>query len=266
LIIDASCPHIPEEVTPAVSGTMEFNLLHALGFSNEELPLAAWLASYHQRAGEWVILSPIIWEATHNDAFINASGGDLLWSKEESHYWYQVFAEYFAAAGMKMHYHNTHIWLLENAAGHPLNSVPVHQTLNQSLMPLLSQLDEHLFWQKLITESQMLFAANARKSAVNGLWPWGNAPLTVKAKKKLCVVPAYLSLAQHCCTEVEVYQPGLNLKNYEVLLLADINDLSPAHQKQIEQGSHSWYWNNVAYTVPKKNWLRHLWRKITHAD
>lgn len=261
IILDAftSLQEIREQVLPSL-GTAALNLLESLEYSTSNPPLAALLKAYHQLEGEWVIVSPIRWEATHNDAQIVAFG-EALDVKEQD---FQSYAHYLAEAGHSLFYHSPVLWLLRVDGAPPLHAKPVHQLLGKPLMPELLELDSSMYWQKYITESQMFFAAKMQDSAINGVWLWGSAPLTPKTTA-LCVDATCYPLAQHAQAPVTLYNPELSLKAFPILLIKDLNSLSQAHKKQLKGMHSTYYWNNIAYINSKPHFLHQLWRYLFHA-
>lgn len=266
VIINAECSVVPEGVEPlAAQGTALLNLLLCLGYDPMDPPLADLLRRFAQLKGDWLVLSPIHWQATHNDALILATGKDLELQDAQAKLWFAVFADYLAADGMKLHYHDAETWLLAAPQKHPLNAKPAHQLLNKSLMLELTQMGDTLFWQKFITESQMLFASKPNQSAMNGLWPWGNAVFSGKKAIKICADEAFLPIAKQCSSDVSLYSPSIKLKEQQILLITERSMLSAQHQEELEKLLVHWYWNNTAYASGTNNWFIRLWRTLIHA-
>lgn len=264
VIINSDCDTLPEGVQPLVSeGSVLLNFLLCLGYDPADPPLADLLAKSCHLKGDWLILSPVHWQATHNDALIVATGKDLQLHEDEAKLWFDFCAEYFAGADMTLHYYDAQTWLLYDHQQHPLKAKPAHHLVNKSFMPELTQLDSTLFWQKFITESQMLFASQTNESSINGLWPWGGAQLTDQQTITICADEYFLPLAKICSSKVTRYSPSVKIKEQQILLLSDFSVLSEAHQEELKKLSVHWYWNNAAYT--RSNWLTRLWRKMIYA-
>lgn len=267
VVINSDCSSVPEGVKPLSSeGSALLNLLLCLGYDPTDPPLADLLRKYHNLDGDWLILSPIYWQATHNDALILATGKDLQGQEAEAKLWFSVFSDYFSVDEMTLYYHDAQTWLLCENKKHPLRSKPVHQLLSKSLMPELTQLDNSLFWQKFLTESQMLFASKPNKSAMNGLWPWGSAQLASQKTIAICADESFLPMANICSSNVSLYSPSVNLKEQQILLLTEFSTLSEPHQEELKKILAHWYWNNTAFTSGNSNWFTRLWRKLTHAN
>jgi hypothetical protein len=265
VVIDAECSAIPENAKPLTTeGSALLNFLLHLNYDPAAPPLADVLSKYHHLEGDWLVVSPVHWEATHNDAMIVAHGSALRLQKIEAKSWFNQFATYLAEEDKVLYYHNPETWLLYDDKKHPLSAKPVHHLLNQSLMPELAQLDNTLYWQKFITESQMFFASKPNQSLINGLWIWGNTKLKNKKDITVCADEHFLSIAQMCSFNVVLYRPEVLLKDYDVLLLAEPSQLSASHQEELTKRAVHWYWNNAAYTVSNSSWLTRLWRKLIH--
>ncbi|MDR3442322.1 MAG: hypothetical protein P4L65_04835 [Legionella sp.] len=267
LIVDADCAAVPENVKPLASeGLALLNLLSCLNYDVANPPLADLLRQSHQLEGDWLILSPIHWQASHNDAVIVAAGNELQVQESDARLCFDSLVDYLAIDGMTLHYHDAETWLLCDKKNHPLNAKPVYQLLNKSLMPELSQLGSSLFWQKLVTESQMLFASRASQSVINGVWPWGAASLSDKKTVKICADEFFFPIAELCSMQVILYSPSVRLKEQQILLVSDLSVLSALHQEELKKIEVHWYWNNIAYTSGSNNWFTRLWRTFIHAN
>lgn len=267
IVINSECSSIPEGVNPLCSeGTALLNLLCCLGYEPADPPLGDLLRKVHQLDGDWLVVSPIYWQASHNDALILAAGKDLELNESETKPWFELFANYFADEGITLHYHDAETWLLQDHKKRTLKAKPVYQLMNKSLMPELAQLDKSLFWQRFVTESQMLFASKPNSFAANGVWPWGNAKLTETKATAICTDAAFFPLAKQCSTNVILYNPEVNLKEHEIVLISEYSMLSQQHQEELTKRPVRWYWNNTAYSSHCDNWFTRLWRKLIHAN
>lgn len=267
LVINSECSVVPEGVQLLTSQrTALLNLLFCLGYEPEAPPLGDLLRKVHNLDGDWLIVSPVYWQASHNDAFIVAAGNDLGLQEAEAKLWFDLFANYFAEEDMSLHYHNVEIWLLQDRKKRPLKARPVHQLLGKSFMPELAQLDNSLFWQRFVTESQMLCASKPNFGVVNGLWPWGNATLIDKKTAAICADASFFPVAKICSEQATLYSPSVDLKKQDILLISEFSVLSEQHQNELKKLPVYWYWNNTAYTRSYSNWFTYLWRKLTHAN
>ncbi|CAM3084691.1 Uncharacterized protein conserved in bacteria [Legionella steigerwaltii] len=266
VVIDSECHSIPEQAgLLTAEGNVLLNFLLSLGYAPDNPPFADLLRQHHHLEGEWFVLTPVHWEATHNDAMIVTLARNLQFEESESRAWFDLFSEYLAEEETTLFYHDAGTWLLSNNKKYSLNAKPPHHLLHQSLMPELIQLDNTMHWQKFITESQMLFASRPNQSLINGLWVWGNSKLDEKKTTNICVDEHFFPFAQLCSTHVTLYRPGITLKDYQILLLSEFSSLSDQHQEELKMMPVHWYWNNTAYSMSTGSWYARLWRKLIHA-
>ena len=266
VIINSDCNSIPEGSKQLTSqGKGLLNFLFSLGYDSIDPPLADLLRRTINLKGTWLVVTPIHWQATHNDAMIVAFGDALHLDDTQSKYWFQLYADYLALEHISLYYYDAQTWLLCSDNSPPIKAKPVHQIVTHSLMPELAQLDSTMYWQKFFTECQMFFATHPNKSAVNGVWIWGGAALGDKKSIAVCVDEQWFALAQMCSSNVTLYSPSVSLKQFQVLLLNNSDILSAEHQEQLKKLPTYWYWNNSAYTGSDLNWFTSLWRRLTHA-
>lgn len=266
VIVNANAEHVPEfaENMLTQSDTV-LNVLACLGYDPMNPPAAELLKQLHHLEGKWVVLSPIHWEATHNDALIMASGKQLGLTDQQLQQYFEQYASYLAEEKLELVYHAPDVWLMRLTELPGPYSKPVHHVLQHSLMPELDQMDEHMVWQKLITESQMFFAAQETHTLLNGIWPWGAADGFEKKSMTICADEHFIDLAQICSHHVLPYSPSVELSSVSILLINELTSLSSAHQEELKKHSTTWYWNNLAYTQSQLSWFARLWRTLTHA-
>lgn len=264
VIINSDCTPVPE-MAEHVDSQAELHLLSCVGYDPINPPLGDLLKTVHNLKGNWIVLSPIQWEASHNDAMIVALSKDLDWHEAESRHWFKLFADYLAHDHMELYYHNAHTWLLCVDNKPPLNALPVYQVLNHSLMPELAALDKSLYWQKFFTECQMFFAAHSSTSPVNGLWPWGAGSLGEMKSVPVDSDATMLPLAQAVSSKARLYNSSNEFKDIRILFLSDFDALSDEDKEKITKITTRWYWNNCTYTKTNPNWLIRLWRSVIHA-
>lgn len=287
VVINDDIDAVPEGYTPTQThGNFYHNILACLAYPIDAPPVADLLRRHHGLEGDWLIASPIHWQATHNDAMIVASGHELKLSTEESRVWCAELAAFSAFVDIKLHYHDASTWLLQRDGKPKIIARPVHTLHHQSMMPELKKLDETLFWQRYITENQMFFSEHplnkARKESysINGLWLWGGGNLHERGHKTLvCANEGLQKLATLLSTSVSSYQSGkmpnsrgltagssLDAKSMDpafaadsVLLFDTLNEHERAAlQTQLQKNTVHWYWNNVAYTSKPKSWWSRL--------
>ncbi len=267
IVINANLDSVPEDSIPMTGqGNFYHNLLCSLGYPSSHPPVADLLRHYHDLQGQWLVVSPIHWQATHNDAMIVASDRELELSDSESRLWFAAFAEFIVPDKMNLHYYDAQTWLLQCDHLPPISAKPVHTLVQQSLTSQLLQLDDTLFWQRFITECQMFFSAhplNKTRTAcpINGLWFWGNGTLGEKAQKTLVSDDSLHDLAALLSTRVRSYSSSESYTKDSVLLFQDINP-EELHtlQSKLQKYTVHWYWNNLAYDSKPKGWLSRLWR------
>lgn len=267
ILIDTDCKAVPTDSKP-LPGTAStlLNLLLALEYDPASPPLAALLKGLHGLEGDWAVVSPVLWQATHNDVLILAAGDSLDLKPDEAAQCFAMLADFFSTDGMTMYYHSPGTWLVNLANKPRLQAKPVHQLLNSSLMPQLAALDASLYWQKVHTECQMLFASVSNQSQINGVWIWGNGALTPRPTTTIYAAKSFLQVAESSQAKAVLYDPALPLKDCDLLLLDNLSELSPSHQHELGKLATSWYWKNTAYQQVPQNSLQRLWRKLFHAD
>lgn len=267
IFIDSDCTILPKETKPLVSqGSLIENFLVGLGYEASDPPLAELLKGFYSLEGDCLMLSPVKWQATHNDAMIIAADETLALEEAESKHWFTLYKNYLAEENIGLYYHDAKTWVLQAKGKPSLHAKPTHLLINQSLMPELAQLDSTLYWQKFLTEAQMFFASQPSIPPFNGVWLWGSAPLRDKTSLALCADESFFSIAQLCAEQVTLYHPTLELNSFSMLLLKSQEGLSASHQEQLKKIPSTWYWNNKAYRSTFPNYFARVWRNIFHVD
>ncbi|WP_131777707.1 hypothetical protein [Legionella fairfieldensis] len=257
---------VPRNSKPSQNQDNYFlNLLHALDYDPFHPPLADLLRAYHELDGQWVIASPVHWEATHNDAMITAESQELELTDKESRLWFTEIAQFLKDDNFKPVYHDAQTWLFNVDNKPVIRSRSPRSLLHQSLMPVLANLDNTLFWQRLITELQMYLSAHPlnqqRKTAfsINGLWFWGEGDFILDHKKPIETDDkTLLALLNKPFGKLTT---DINFKKNHLLF---IHDPAPINFSKLEQKTRKhtvhWYWNNLAYTNPASHWWSRLGR------
>ncbi|KTD23453.1 Uncharacterized protein conserved in bacteria [Legionella lansingensis] len=244
------------------------NALTCLGCEATNPPLADVLRLFHQLDGQWLIASPVHWEATHNDAMIVAADADLHLDKEESHLWFARVAEFLKASDIECFYHDACTWLLKLDGKPGITSKSVYSILHQSIMPTLNALDKTLFWQRLLTELQMYLSScplnmeRENKPTINGLWLWGEGEFYPKTQQTILTDDeVFLNLAGEL-GQFERISSFSILEKDNLILIKYPNhiDLS-ALQQTVQKNKVNWYWNNLGYSQQPRRWWSRLWRK-----
>lgn len=263
VVINSSSDAVPDGATSMTTYSNYYhNMLVCLGYPIDAPPVADWLRRYHSLEGEWVVVSPVHWQATHNDAMIIASGHELTLSEAESRVWFAELSEFVALYKIKLYYHDKVTWLLQCDGRPPITAKPVHMLHHQSLMPELKKLDETLFWQGFLTENQMFFSAHPlnqkRKDTcfINGLWLWGGGYLHECVQKPLlCSDDSLLPLAKLLSTDVDSYYSVSSIARDSVLMFTTLSQHDKLElQLRLQKNTVRWYWNNLAYLSKPKSW------------
>jgi len=235
------------------------NILTCLGYSADNPPVADLLRRYHQLEGQWLIVSPIHWQATHNDAMIMACDDALNLPDKESRRWFKALADFLVHDNVTLHYHDAYTWLIQFEEPVSINARPVHMLLQQPMMQQLQALDSTLFWSKFLTENQMFFSEHSLNKTrvgrypINGVWIWGGGDLKAQSSKPMvCSDEATHDLACLLSTRVSRYEPNQKSPKDAVLLFSDFDEKQAF---QFEKNTVRWYWNNVAYITKPKSWF-----------
>ncbi len=266
IVLASTLNVLPESTTPVPhQGDFYSHLLHCLGFSNDGIPVADLLRQLHHLEGDWLVASPIYWQATHNDVMIMNAGDTLGLSEEAGQAWFQAFSECVASWGFKVRYHNAYTWLIQPHEAPPIHAKPVMQLIHQSMMVHLKALDHSLYWQKFLTEIQLFFSAHAlnrqhTKQPLNGVWLWGAGHLSQSEQLILVQDDSLLPIAKLLSKQTAFILPGKRYTEDTLLIAHTLNDdlltKIPHHQ------THTWYWNNIAYQSKASSKLKQLLTKL----
>ena len=272
VVINAERADVPSGTEPLLYHSDSYlNLLACFGYADNHFPLGDWLAQYHQLQGQWLIVSPVYWQATHNDALIMASGAALQCSEQEANLWFLAFSDFVAAEGRILYQHDAYTWLLSSDGTPPLTAKPVYDLHHRSLMLELQQLDPTLFWSRFITESQMFLSnhvLNKKRAAtfpINGIWVWGGGALSKPVSTPVIgMTSTSCVLAQRLSTNVSQYDPNVPWSNNSVLWCDRwVSTLLPMLENALRKRRVRWYWNNQAYLKKPKSVLMRWWENIT---
>lgn len=266
VVIHAPCSvSIPKSQLIEGYGHAYLNLLNILGYEPYAFPVADWLRRVHGLDGSWVVVSPIFWQAGHNDVILLACDQTLNCSEDELRQAYDVFSSFAIESGMRVYFHDPYIWLLQCDEMPPVHALPPSCLLNQSLFPFIQQLDSTLCWQRFITEIQMLFAQRlSHLPQLNGVWVWGGAPLQSASNRQLWLdSPERFDMA--ALLSNHVVTSGMISKDAILWLDRPTPDEYEQLTHQLPSASVNWYWDDIAYQTPKSSCLirfvRYLLRK-----
>lgn len=250
-------------------GNYYHNILNCLGYPENSPPVAELLRRYHHLDGHWLVLSPVHWQATHNDAMIVACDEALDLTDEESRDWFAALVEFLEHDNVKLHYHDAYTWLIQFSECPPINARPVHQLLHQSLMQQLQALDASLFWSRFITENQMFFSEHPLNKTrtgrypINGVWVWGDGELIQGNQALVCGDEAACELAQIVSTQVSRYVPSPRILKNTIMLFSAFNE---QQTDQFKKNTVHWYWNNASYETRALGWFSRLLHQLIRRD
>lgn len=242
-------------------GNCWLNLLACLGYAPDNPPLGDFLARYHKLDGHWLALTPIHWEASHNNASIIAIGNELGFSEDESRLVFAYVADFMAEQGIQLHYHDAQIWLMNIDDKVPIQSESVWAMRHQPMMSALQQMDGSLYWSRLMTELQMLLSAHPfnqsrkRDYPVNGVWFYGDAFLDTDLLSKAHVITDDPTLMACFPQMAQAYTPGEPIGKNTILFLTE--NSNPVNCKYPIR----WFWNNIACLTTTSAWWKTLWKR-----
>jgi hypothetical protein len=267
IIINGITENAPIASKPLSSqGDYYHNLLVCLGYNPFTPPLADLLRHYHHLEGQWLVATPIHWQATHNDAKLVATGRELGLTEEESRLWFAEVAQFLQADGLTLVYHDEQTWLLKIDHKPKITSQSVNSMLHQSLMPVLDKLDSTFFWQRLITELQMYLSShplNAKRDAnlpINGLWFWGEGEFVLSENRPIATDDdVILRHAASASNSIKRLTAATVFAKNQVLIIHDPQQITSCHlAEKTQKNSVHWYWNNLAYLSQANRW----WSKL----
>ena len=243
-------------------GNYYHHILTCLGYPKEQPPVAELLRRFHELEGKWLVVSPIFWQATHNDGMIIASGDELSLSDEEGLRWFDAFQAWMALENTRVFYHDANTWLISCDDKPPIHAKPVYTLHNRSLISELRQLDNTLYWQRLITEAQMFLSEHPLNKErgdvpeINGLWFWGEGELREKTSIPIVYSDDFsMRLARILSTTVVPLKPPFR-EDSLVLFHSTDSEIMQLLDTGSQKSPSYWFWNNLAYMKKKKkNWL-----------
>lgn len=270
IVVNQEIGLVPEGAKP-ISCQCNFyhQLLSSLTEPTHAPPVADLLRRFHGLEGHWVVVSPIHWQATHNDAMIIRAGQTLVLSDAESRLWFDALSAFLASENTHVHYHDAHTWLLQCKDMPHIRAKPVHHVLHQSMMTELKGLDETHFWQRFMTEIQMFFSAHALNEArlglnsINGLWIWGDGILHEKVDIPIYCDEPLFKLASLLSTQVNDVKTSTRFAKNGLILYSVLSKQDEQRlQTQLQNTATQWYWNNVAYLSKPKRWWSRLIERV----
>ncbi|MFC7782174.1 hypothetical protein [Legionella taurinensis] len=266
VIINSTCEEVPSRSLPlATQGHYLTNALVALGYEAASPPLADLLRRYHSLAGDWLIASPIHWEATHNDAMIVATGDALELDDSLAKIWFAEVSQLLKEDGFELVYHSPDLWLVNPGNKAAAEFPALHTMLHRSMMPVLQTMDKSMFWQKLLTELQMFMSTHPLNSAknrampINGLWFWGGGTLHANHSKPLISNDAVLLTAFPGCQPLQ--EQTLPTDSVVVIGTDQAAATAQVLKATARKKRTQWYWSNVAYQCRRLPWWLRVWKR-----
>lgn len=271
VIINADADGLPPGSKPlATRYNYLLNVMSSLGFEEDSPPVADFLRQIHKLDGEWLVAEPVYWEASHNDAMIVAAGSQLQLADDESRLLFKDIASFLAEDGMSLHYHNAYTWLVNVDGKVKISSKPASLMLHQSMMPAIKSMDDTMYWQRLFTELQMYLGAHpckqrdARAIPINGIWFYGsgvfrfdnNKSIVTDDEQLLAVFPS--NMKRLSFDEPKFNHSIVVINDYQKITMDNL--LSAIGNQPVR-----WFWNNMAWSTPRKNWWARLSRGFANA-
>ena len=236
------------------------NILHALGYSREYPPVAELLKRYHGLSGDWLVASPIYWQATHNDGMLIACNETLDFGTLGAKHYFNVFSALMAEENIPVFFHDETTWLIQIKDKPPLKAKPPHDLIQQSFTEHLFALDDTLHWQRLITECQMAFnvpQVTSAQAQVNGVWFWGGGALLPRSAR--LTLANDQRLMSTLSSNVHAFDVQfLNQKDVLIFLEDGCGEQIKLIKTHAKNKIIRWHWNNVAYRTKASSWVARL--------
>lgn len=192
--------------------------------------------------GQWMVASPIIWQATHNDAMIT----DVC--SQPSHEDFKAFHQFLAQDASRLVEHPSGWWLFEVTNMQALTTPPLETVLHQSLFPFLDDMPP--WWRTWFTETQMLWA-QVDDTPVNGIWPWGGGHMNMD--KSLYAIDA--SLWPICLGDLYPWEPKSRFKKQDAILLLTESQWLQYYDEITAAHRELWiWWNNGIEHISSSFW------------
>lgn len=265
IIINTTMDCLPTNSTLLPSqGDWLCNWLIAMGYPADNPPVGDMLRQCYNLQGTWLVVAPISWQATHNDAMIVDVGADLQLSDEQSRCWFAAIADFLKDDNLPLYYHNAETWLINLQGKPPLISKPAGIMRQQSMMPALDVMDNTLYWQRLMTELQMFMGAHplnqqgANKPIVNGLWLYGGGVFSMNTTRPIFSDDEFFIKAFPA--NIKPLLLDTPMANDAILLLKN-----PLALDSFPHCDARWFWNNGACQTKKTPWYSRLGRRLLNA-
>lgn len=244
-------------------GDFYTHALLALGYSIDNLPLCSLISSFYSDTHLSWLCTPVIWEASHNDARIIFAGDNLPVSENVLIDAFNETAHFFEHDNILMKRHSPTYWLMDVPDTLPRNFAPnVMSMLYQSMMMTLQTLDAKHFWSLRLTEIQMLFEQNrASLQSVNGVWIWQDKSCHHALKRRVISDDEQLLFwIKKQGGEGIAFSPELSFYEKDILILRDVTHLETI-MKKTSPFKTRWYWLDSVHDTPGLSFWNRLWRR-----
>lgn len=241
VVVNQVIEELPSKSCP-ISGCGHFihNILSCLNYAHESPPVGDLLKRIHGLDGDWIIATPIRWQATHNDALLTST-------VNASTEFFAIFSELMESEGIKTHYHDSNTWLVKIDGKPSIEACPPHIILQKSLMDVLHGIDKTHYWQRIITECQMIF----NSQTVNGVWFWGGGVVNPSTRPIVSDDPYLMKIASILSLNIIEYSPS---EPTDKKALYIFNKLDNVRRVRLGESAANWHWNNLSYQT-KPKWL-----------
>lgn len=270
IVFNALCP-LEEEasrldcvpIAPFFQNIIDISGLSASGAA---VPL---VAKYYGLQGRWIALTPMYWEASHNDSIMTAFGETLDLDEATAQMYFKQCTAFLADDGEAFFYHSPSLWLMKVNKKPLLNSPAPHKVMHTSLMPIIEQWDSSLYWTRLFTEIQMLFAScqfnhvNGSRVAMNGLWFWGDGVLNTSERRVLSNDDTLLECLSPYCETRRFQLDNYFFKENDILAFHSAEKwLGSELRSALAGNDYHCYYNNASKAIKAQPWHKRLWRKF----
>lgn len=239
------------------------NLLTQLGQDKHHTPIADFFRrSLGLLQGSWLVVSPIHWQVTHNDAMITVYGDELALTEATSRIWCAEVNQFLTQDGLNLIYLSPYCWLINAVGKRSLKSPNLADMHHQSMMPVLAEMDDSMYWQRLSTELQMFLSSHplntGRRIPINGVWFWGGGQLCEDNHQYLRPILTDDKTFQQLFKGYRPIDFENDFSEQELLVVIRYpeSDLVDKLVKKMGHKQVEWYWNNLAYQSKRLSWYR----------
>lgn len=252
------------------NNAFELNVLSSL-FSNPCQSFAFWCRHKIARDDDGLplLMSPVYINTGHNDSMITASMHASELKSDEQSLLRDHLQRFLLEDKIKLAQYSPNHFLLLHKKHANLQSKPLQQVMNSSLLPFLVDYQTETYWLTLFTEIQMLLASEFSHNAINGVWLWGGHEPIRKTPIECVMSDDELIQSFLIAYGIKVVPFNENALepsiSHIILSSATNNQLNIIKRFAINQQTR-WLWNNANIVENKKNYLKRLVNKWIHHD